>query len=554
MKGVMMGKRNLKLIKESLRTLPLVAVERSALNPRVIDKKGAAFLELVRSVKANGVLVPIHVRPADNHDKYILLAGERRVLASITAGLTEIAGIVHEGLTDAEAFEITFTENFSREDLTPIEQSNAVALLLGRYEDDAKAVAAKLGRSIVWVKMREAIHKNLSPAWLKAASEDNFWTSAHLSLIARCPKHLQAELFEEFGNTDKGGPKVNQVEKFIADEQKLLLRAPWLLDEPIKVRLGVKNKNTKTIACVNCPKRTGFQPELWDLDPNDAKACAKNDRCMDPFCWQQRYFIWLERKATELRATMPNLQLICTEYIYGNEEMLLADVFGDLEIRRNHRYDITNKKNKKAMPALVIFGSDMGQIKYIITEGSGGVKSDRVGKGRPKTLSERRDLHKSKRWNKVLEKMDEKIHASKVKDIQAKDKSLALLSLAFHFGTAHDCMMHREKPFKCFAEEMKGKPLAKIREQLFHDIKPRLCELVHFSGPITQVPKHRIEAARSIARILDIDIELMLVEQVTALPEPKSWKTINADGSKKTATKKAPKKAAKKKTTKKKKC
>ena len=88
-------------------------------NPRRIDVTGEAFQELVDSVRGQGVLVPVHVRAHPKRKgKWDLRAGERRLRAAQAAGLETIPAIVHDAMTDAEAFELTFTENFAREDLT----------------------------------------------------------------------------------------------------------------------------------------------------------------------------------------------------------------------------------------------------------------------------------------------------------------------------------------------------------------------------------------------------------------------------------------------------
>ena len=92
-------------------------------NPRIINKKSPEFLELVESVRAIGVKVPIHVREGGKFkskgdiDRYELLAGERRLLAAGEAGLETIPALNHGELTDDAAFEVTFAENYAREDL-----------------------------------------------------------------------------------------------------------------------------------------------------------------------------------------------------------------------------------------------------------------------------------------------------------------------------------------------------------------------------------------------------------------------------------------------------
>ncbi|GAH78556.1 unnamed protein product, partial [marine sediment metagenome] len=100
---------------EQLVELPVTDILPSGNNPRIINEKDPGFIELIKSIRARGVVVPIHVR---NHpkqkDKYELLAGERRLLAA-RANVPTIRAINHGVIDDDAAFEITFIENFARE-------------------------------------------------------------------------------------------------------------------------------------------------------------------------------------------------------------------------------------------------------------------------------------------------------------------------------------------------------------------------------------------------------------------------------------------------------
>lgn len=89
-----------------------------------------ALKALVTSIKKNGVLQPLVVRPLSN-DSYELVAGERRYRASKTAGLEEIPCVVRE-LSSNEAYEIALVENLQREDLNPVDETEGILELLER--------------------------------------------------------------------------------------------------------------------------------------------------------------------------------------------------------------------------------------------------------------------------------------------------------------------------------------------------------------------------------------------------------------------------------------
>ncbi len=93
-----------------------------------------AMKELVESIKAHGLLQPILVRPVESDSKaddeyYELVAGERRYRAAIEVGLKEVPVVIRE-LSKEEAFHLALMENLQREDLNPVEETEAILLLL----------------------------------------------------------------------------------------------------------------------------------------------------------------------------------------------------------------------------------------------------------------------------------------------------------------------------------------------------------------------------------------------------------------------------------------
>ncbi len=103
-----------------------------------------AMQSLVQSVKQEGILQPVLVRPVA--DKYELIAGERRYRAATTLGLSEIPALVRE-LSDEQAQQYALTENLQREDLNPLEETEGVlALLQLRLGRDREAVISLLNQ------------------------------------------------------------------------------------------------------------------------------------------------------------------------------------------------------------------------------------------------------------------------------------------------------------------------------------------------------------------------------------------------------------------------
>ena len=107
--------------------IPLEAISLPAKQPRrYFDDR--SMQSLVDSIKINGVLQPILVRPI-GEDKYELVAGERRYRGAKIVGLKEIPVVIRE-LTEEQAFKIALIENLQRENLNPIEETEGTLELL----------------------------------------------------------------------------------------------------------------------------------------------------------------------------------------------------------------------------------------------------------------------------------------------------------------------------------------------------------------------------------------------------------------------------------------
>lgn len=105
-----------------------------------------ALAGLAASLRANGLLQPVVVRPPDAHGVHVLIAGERRWRAAQLAGLAEIPAIVRP--VDArESVEFALMENMVRENLSPIDVAQACACLIEDFGQGHAELAERLGRS-----------------------------------------------------------------------------------------------------------------------------------------------------------------------------------------------------------------------------------------------------------------------------------------------------------------------------------------------------------------------------------------------------------------------
>jgi len=107
-----------------------------------------AIQELAASIKATGVLQPILVRRNSTAGGYQLVAGERRLRASIIAGLKKIPAIVKD-VADREMMELSLIENIQRENLNPIEEAKAYQTLVKELGLTHDQVSERVGKQRV---------------------------------------------------------------------------------------------------------------------------------------------------------------------------------------------------------------------------------------------------------------------------------------------------------------------------------------------------------------------------------------------------------------------
>jgi ParB family chromosome partitioning protein len=102
--------------------------------------------ELSDSIRANGVVQPIMVRPSDEDGRYILILGERRLHASRKAGKTQIPALVRR-VSLQQAAEMTIIENLQREDLSALEQAEAFRVLSKEFSLTQAQIGERVGLS-----------------------------------------------------------------------------------------------------------------------------------------------------------------------------------------------------------------------------------------------------------------------------------------------------------------------------------------------------------------------------------------------------------------------
>lgn len=133
---------------ETLRTLPVDLIQRGRYQPR-IDMRPDTLQELADSIRAQGVVQPVVVRPCGG-ERFELIAGERRWRAAQLAGLHEIPAVIRD-VGDQAAMAMALIENIQREDLNPLEEAVALRRLIDEFGLTHQGAAEAVGRSRVAV-------------------------------------------------------------------------------------------------------------------------------------------------------------------------------------------------------------------------------------------------------------------------------------------------------------------------------------------------------------------------------------------------------------------
>jgi len=135
---------------EELAKLPLDLLQRGRYQPR-IDLRQESLEELANSIRVQGVIQPIVVRPVDvpapgEPQRYEIIAGERRWRAAQLAGLTEIAAVIRQ-IPDEAVIAVALIENIQRENLNPLEEARALSRLITEFQMTHLQAAEAVGRS-----------------------------------------------------------------------------------------------------------------------------------------------------------------------------------------------------------------------------------------------------------------------------------------------------------------------------------------------------------------------------------------------------------------------
>lgn len=138
-------------------TVIQLPADRLAAHPDNVRGSLGDLRELSRSIRAQGIIVPLLVLPADDDGVHLIVAGHRRYAAALTVEVMTLPVLIRD-LTPTQVLDAMLVENSQRTELSLVESIRAVA----RYQfldptDTATKISRRIGRSASWVKSRLAL-------------------------------------------------------------------------------------------------------------------------------------------------------------------------------------------------------------------------------------------------------------------------------------------------------------------------------------------------------------------------------------------------------------
>ena len=285
------------------RNVSLALLNESKTNPRRTFEE-TALKELAESIRTQGVLSPLLVRPLTENG-FEIVAGARRYRAAQMAEIPPYPSA--SSISPMLRLSKSIVENLQRKDVHPLEEAQGFRALLELEEPkySIEQIAAKVGKSAVFVASRLKL-TDLVPSAVDAFYADEIGVG-HAILLAKLPADQQeaalSACFKEVYNNGASKPArillpVRNLQFWIDSNILLILKdAPFnKRDAQLVPAAG---------SCADCPKRTGHNKLLFGDDLG-----RQGDRCTDPGCYQAK----VSAHVAKTIAAKPELVQISTAY------------------------------------------------------------------------------------------------------------------------------------------------------------------------------------------------------------------------------------------------
>lgn len=258
---------------EQINYIPVEAIAPSPFNYRSGDIRETNLLDLAESLKKDGMLQPVRVRPGPNFGqvdafhRYELVFGHRRLAAAQMAGLERIPCILVE-MDDAQVKRAQFAENIQRENTNAIDEAKGLQSLLSEPGVRAEDLPQQLGKSRSWVYNRLRLLK-LSKAVQDAVAHGGLGADIAI-LIATLPAPMHADALDQLRDSEGTG-------WVSVRDAKEAIKAMMVPIKQATFAIHLDTYGDKP-ACTSCPSLSQNDEDLRGLlDPD---ICT-NGKCFD---------------------------------------------------------------------------------------------------------------------------------------------------------------------------------------------------------------------------------------------------------------------------------
>ena len=255
-------------------------------NPRgeITDESVA---DLVPTIRSQGLIQRIAVIADPSQEggivsRYIVIAGNRRLVACRVAGLASVPCELFSGISEARARQLTLIENLKRKDAEPLYVARTIQTLRDHDMMTMEEIAAEIGMPESWVYRRAKLI-DLAPEWREAVEEGTIIaTTDHLEKASRYTQEIQRDAFEA---VRRGYDTTGRLTwRDVAREFECRVT------DLEKAKFDRKK-------CAVCPNNTACSPSLWD-DLSDEKY----GKCLDPRCYNLKRSEMEDREVKKLES------------------------------------------------------------------------------------------------------------------------------------------------------------------------------------------------------------------------------------------------------------
>lgn len=235
--------------------------------------------EMVASIKTQGILQPIVVKPSHDRTTFYLIAGERRYRAATIAGVEKVPVIIRL-VSDEEALAMAVAENSERQDVSAAEEAKACQRMLTLCKGDRTEAALALG----WTEKKLETRLTLLHCTdsVLDALEQRKIAIGHAELFAGLTAELQDSIL------------VSVIEKRVT--------VSVLRDQLGKFAFKLSDAVFNLTGCNGCPHNSSITADLFDESLSDG-------HCLNRDCYEQKTRQHLEEKKTELSKEYPVIWL-----------------------------------------------------------------------------------------------------------------------------------------------------------------------------------------------------------------------------------------------------